>query len=55
MVVMVWFFMVIKHLLITAVMGRVPLDKGSNCVLLDDGRNGLPFDGGDNGLHSDIW
>jgi len=46
MVVMVCFFMVIKHLLIMAVMGRVSLDYG---------RNGIPFDGGDNGLHGDIW
>jgi len=41
--------------LITAMMGRVPFDKASNCVPLDDGRNGKPFDDGSNGLHSDIW
>jgi len=44
-----------EHLLIMAVMGRVALDKGSNCVPLDNGRNGLPFDSDGNGLHSDIW
>jgi len=37
---------VIMHLLITAVIGRVPPDKGNNCVSLDDGGNGL---------HIDIW
>jgi len=45
------FFMVIVCLLITALMGRVPLDKGNNCVPLDDGRYGISFDGSG---HSDI-
>ena len=49
----VCFFSVIRHPLMTAVMG-VLFDKGSDCVPLDDDRNGLLLDGGGNGVHIDI-
>jgi len=39
------------HNAFLGVMGRVPLDKGSNSVPLDDGRTGSPLDDGGNGLY----